>query len=99
MSGPYAGFTKGGLHFNPVHIHLSSHMHAITITQVIIEGFILFKHNMPLISGHVTYIHIFIEFNNIYYAESNSKIVADSILRGCFVIKILHTLSMSIVPL
>ena len=59
-------------------------MHAITITQVIIEGFILFKHNMPLISGHITYIHIFIEFNNIYYAESNSKIVANSILRVMF---------------
>ena len=78
---------KRGLHFIPLHIHLSSHMHAITNTQVIIEGFILFKHTMPLISGHITYIHIIIEFNNIYYAESNSKIVADSILRGCFVIK------------
>ena len=78
---------------------MSLHMHAITITQVIIEGFILFKYNMPLISGHITYIHIFTEFNNIYYAKSNSKIVANSILRGCFVVKILHTLSMSIVPL
>ena len=49
---------KGGYISSPVHIHLSSHMHAITIIQVIIEGLILIKHNMQLMSGHVTNIRI-----------------------------------------
>ena len=45
---------KGGYIFSPVHIYLSSHMHAITIIQIIIEGLILIKYNMQLMSGHMT---------------------------------------------
>ena len=37
---------KGGYIFSPVHIHLASHMHVITIIQIIVEGLILIKHNM-----------------------------------------------------
>ena len=49
---------KGGYISSPVHIHLTSYMHAITNIQVIVEGLILIKHNMQVMSGHVTNILI-----------------------------------------
>ena len=70
---------KGGYIFSPVHIHLSSHVHAITIIQIIIEGLVLIKHNMELMSGHVTNIKIYTELNNISCAESNSKLTDSSL--------------------
>ena len=52
-------------------LHISCHH---TYAGHIIEGLILIKHNMQLMSGHITNIRIYTEFNIIYCAESNNKL-------------------------